>query len=78
MRPYLETLFRSKLLVILPALLLPALVFGGLRLLAPSYAVGATLWVDAATDESPNYSGTAPSVSASARRVRSMSHSSRD
>jgi uncharacterized protein involved in exopolysaccharide biosynthesis len=64
MRPYLETLFRSKLLVLVPSLLLPALVFAGLRAMPPSYEVGATLWVDAATDEAPNYSGTAPSASA--------------
>ena len=64
MRPYLETLFRSKLLVLLPALLLPALVFAGLRALPPTYEVGATLWVDPATDEAPNYNGTAPSASA--------------
>jgi uncharacterized protein involved in exopolysaccharide biosynthesis len=58
MKSYLETGFRNPLLFLIPALAVPVLVFGGLRLKGDSFEVKATLWVeepqpDSATTVSP-------------------------
>ncbi len=51
MRPYLETLFRSPKLLLLPALALPIVAIAALFVMPTNYTTTATLWVDRATQE---------------------------
>lgn len=70
MRPYLETLFRSPKLLILPALALPLVAMVALFAMPTTYTTTAALWVDRAIEE--QYTSSSVVLTASAEEARAF------
>jgi uncharacterized protein involved in exopolysaccharide biosynthesis len=69
-RPYLETLFRSPRLLILPALALPLVAILALFIMPKNYTTTATLWVDRATE--PQYNSSSVILTPSAEEAQAF------
>jgi uncharacterized protein involved in exopolysaccharide biosynthesis len=81
LRPYLETLFRTPLLFLLPAVILPVLVVLGTKAMPHTYKVTATMWVDSPSTLLRNQQGqvqTASALEAQAMRERLTTNAFRD